>query len=763
MDTLGRYRVVGKLGEGGMGIVYTALDERGERVALKVIRDAGRDPVARKRFEREARLARSVDHPGVCRIFEIGEEDGAPYIAMELLEGESLAERMKRGALPMAETVSLGSSVLEALGAIHDAGLVHRDLKPSNVFLTASGPRLLDFGLARPVALAESSDGQTQSLLTQAGEILGTPHYMAPEQIAGGALDARTDLFAMASMLFEMAAGRPAFRGRTIMEVLHATLYDQPPALGGSASVASLDRVIRRGLAKAAGDRPASASAMAKDLASVLAIDDTGAPPRVVTMTRLMVVPFRILRPDPETDFLAFSLPDAITTSLSGLSALVVLSSAVAARFGGDSPDFRRMATEADVDVVVTGTLLRAGDRVRVTTQLVEAPAGTLLWSQNAQVTLTDIFELEDNLVHRIAEALALPLTAREHRLLAQDVPESPKAYEFYLRGNQLATDSASWPVARDLYLQCVEMAPRYAPAWTRLGRVYRLLAKYAPSQSPELEQKADHAFRRALDLNPELALAHSLYAQFEVESGRPKDAMLRLLGRAHAAGAQVDLYVGLVHACRYCGLLEASLAAHENARRLDPQVKTSVNFTLLAMGQYERSIAADAPGDLFGTRNYALASLGRGEEVLDMCRQMEPTAQGAARELLRAQRASVEGDRGAIVQAMSVLLAAGMRDPEGIYMGVRSLAFLGLHEEALRHLERVVEGGYFCVPNFLQDPWLAGLRAYPGFAAVMDRAEALHVEARRAFESSSGPALLGVPTGVREIDPGGRGSSLSM
>ena len=744
MQTLGPYRVIGKLGEGGMGIVYAAVDERGERVALKVIRDAGLDPLTRKRFEREARLASSLNHPGVCRMLAIGEADGAPYIAMELLEGESLLERMKRGALPLAETVSLGLSVLGALGAIHEAGLVHRDLKPSNVFLTAKGPKLLDFGLARPVAVAEEADGRTQSVLTQAGEILGTPHYMAPEQISGGAVDARTDLFAVASMLFEMAAGRPAFRGRTIMEVLHATLYDQPPALGGSASVASLDRVIRRGLAKTAEDRPASAAAMATDLASVEAGDDTGALPRVVAMTRLMVLPFRILRADPETDFLAFSLPDAISTSLSGLSALVVLSSAAAARFGGESPDFRRMASEAGVDVVVTGTLLRAGDRVRVATQLVEAPEGKLLWSQTSQVTLTDIFELEDGLVHRIVEALALPLTAREHRQLAQEVPESPRAYELYLRGNQLALDSATWPVARDLYLQCVETAPRYAPAWSRLGRVYRLLAKYAPTQSPELEQKADQAFRRALDLNPDLGLAHSLYAQFEVESGRPRDAMLRLLDRIRKAGPQVDLYVGLVHACRYCGLLEASLAAHQNARRLDPQARTSVNFTHLALGQYERALAADAPGELFGTRNYALATLGRGQEVLEMCREMEPQVQGATRELLRAQRASVEGDRGGILEAMRVLLAGGMRDPEGIYMGVRSLALLGLHDEALRHLERVVEGGYFCVPTFLQDPWLAGLREHRGFQALLLRAEALHAEARLAFETSAGAALLG-------------------
>jgi len=746
METIGPYRVVGKLGEGGMGIVYAAESARGEAVALKVIRDAGGDPLTRKRFEREARLALGLSHPGVCRILEIGEAEGNPYIAMERLEGQSLAERMKRGALPLTETVDLGVRVLEALSAIHEAGLVHRDLKPSNVFLTASGPKLLDFGLARPVALAESGDGLTQSVLTRQGEILGTPHYMAPEQISGGAIDARTDLFAVASMLFEMAAGRPAFRGRTLMEVLHSTLYDQPPALGGSASVASLDRVIRRALAKAVADRPASAAAMARDLGAVLATDDTQALPRVVAMTRLMVLPFRILRADPETDFLAFSLPDALSTSLSGLSALVVLSSAVAARFGGESLDFRRMAAEVDVDVVVIGTLLRSGDRVRVTTQLVEAPAGTLLWSQTAQVTLTDIFELEDSLVRRIVEALALPLTAREHRLLAQDVPESPKAYELYLRGNQLALDSATWPVARDLYLECVGIAPRYAPAWSRLGRVYRLLAKYAATRSPDLEEKADQAFRRALELNPDLALAHGLYAQFEVEAGRPKDAMRRLIDRLQAAGPQVDLYVGLVHACRYCGLLEASVAADENARRLDPKVRTSVNFTHLARGDYERAIATDTPGDLFGTLNYALATLGRHAEVIEACRLKEPSAHEAARALLRFQRASSEGNREEILQSTRVLLGAGMRDPEAIYLGVRVLARVGLHEEALLQLERVVDGGYFCVPNFRQDPWLEGLRAEPAFARTLGRAEQLYEDARLAFEDSAGPVLLGLP-----------------
>ena len=193
-------------------------------------------------------------------------------------------------------------------------------------------------------------------------------------------------------------------------------------------------------------------------------------------VTRLIVLPFRMLRPDPETDFLAFSLPDAVTSSLSGLRSLVVRSSVVASRFGGEPLDPKKIAAEADVDVVLTGSLLRAGDQLRVSTQLTEVPGGTLRWSQASQVPLGDIFYVQDELASRIVDSLSLPLTAREHGVLKRDVPSSATAYELYLRGNQLSHDSKQWSVARDLYLRCVDADPRYAPAWARLGRIHHVM-----------------------------------------------------------------------------------------------------------------------------------------------------------------------------------------------------------------------------------------------------------------------------------------------
>ncbi len=433
---IGHYAITRKLGEGGMGVVYAARDERLERtVAVKTMSSLGSDETARKRFWREARAAAAVNHPNVCQIYEIGEDEGTLFIAMEFLEGEALAERLRQGPLNVSQTMSIGLEMLAALSALHARGLIHRDLKPSNVFLTPHGVKLLDFGLARPEL--EASLNPTTAL-TRTGFVLGTPRYMAPEQVTGESVDARSDLFAAGAILFEMAAGRPAFGGRNIGEILHATLNEQPPALVGSPAVAALDRVIRRAVAKRAAERTPSADEMAEELRTIRGMDGDDTPVLARALTRLVVLPFRVLRPDPETDFLAFSLPDAIATSLSGIGSLIVRSSAVAARFGAEAPDLKALATAADVDRVVMGTLIRSGDQVRAAAQLVEAPGGTILTSHTVELSLGDLFRLQDDIAKRVVEALSLPLGG-SLASPSPDAPRHPRAYELYLRANELA------------------------------------------------------------------------------------------------------------------------------------------------------------------------------------------------------------------------------------------------------------------------------------------------------------------------------------
>ena len=727
-----------KLGEGGMGVVYAAADERLHRqVALKMVRETSQDPQSRERLWREARAAASVSHPHVCQLYEVGEANGVLFIAMELLQGESLAARLGRGPMPLADSVDVTLTMLSALDAIHARGLVHRDLKPSNIFLTTHGVKLLDFGLARAV---EEAGDHTHGAITMAGVVMGTPHYMSPEQLAGDPLDARSDLFAVGTILFEVLVGEPPFSGKTMPQVIHGVMYDSVPSVGGSPALAAIDRVIDRATAKRPASRYPDAGTMAQDLRAALRLAESGETPVARRMTRLIVLPFRILRPDPEIDFLAFSLADAISSSLGSLESLVVRSSLAATRFKAEAPDLSTLAAELDVDVAVTGTLLRAGAQVRVAVQLVEARGGRLLWSQTAQVTLTDVFQLQDDLTRHIVESLSLPLSAREQRMLSHDAPASARSYEYFLRATELESDPKSWSIARDLYQQALEEDPRYAPAWARLGRLQRRIGKLAGGGSEDLAS-AEAALQRALELNPDLPLAHNLTAQIDIDHGRARDAMVRLLGQARRRSTDPELFAGLVYACRYCGLLSASRRADARARRLDSSVKTSVIHTLWMLREYEAVL--ERPLDGPTVTAFALWSLGREAEALHFLSETENKVPAMVRRIMGAVRAVLEGRLPEAIAAIQAM-ATGFRDAEGLYYLARQLAYAGAADDAVALLDRATSTGFFCYPLLSSDEWLDPLRPLPEFAAVLHRAEREHNLAVAAFAAAGGDQILG-------------------
>jgi serine/threonine protein kinase/tetratricopeptide (TPR) repeat protein len=736
---VGRYRVTDTLGEGGMGAVYAAVDEKLERqIAVKVLRhESAADPTARERFWREARLAASVNHPHICQLYEIGESDGELFIAMERLEGEPLAARLGRGAVPIAETVHIGLEVLSALDALHRRGITHRDLKPSNVYLTPHGAKVLDFG----VSLGQTGDA-TRLALTSPGMMLGTPKYMAPEQVLGEAVTASADLFAMGAILYEMLSGTAAFEADSVHGVLEKVLHSEVPTLAGSPAVAALDRVIHRALSKSSVPRYASAAAMAEDLRTVLGAEGTAGSGPARPVTRLMVLPFRLLRPDAEIDFLAFSLADAVTNSLSPLESLVVRSTIAAARFASNPPDLRAIADDAKVDVVLSGTLLRAGEVLRVSAQLLEAPSGTVLWSHSAQVTLGDVFQLQDTLARQIVESLALPLSGRERRAFGHDVPSNAKAYEFYLRANPLSHESGSWDVARDLYLQCLQADPHYAPAWARLGRVYHLIGKYRGTS--EDYARSEGALNRALELNPDLSVADRFYAQLEVSDlGRAHEAMVRLVRRALSRGSDPELFAALVPACRYCGLLRHSVVAHERASRLDPNIRTSVQHTFFMLGDYLR--AADAanrswsPGSSWAV---ALACAGHPDAERAFEIEVERYANTPFGHV--GMSTTKRKDRVLLRAAVDELVASGFRDPEGLFYGVIRLAHAGDLDRAVEILADVVGRGFFPYETFTRHAWLDPLRARQDFNAILKNAEQRHLEARADFVKAGGETLLG-------------------
>jgi len=742
---IAHYRILETLGEGGMGVVYAAEDRRLQRkIALKVIRAGSDDPQAARRLTREARLAAQVSHPRICQVYELGEWQGHPFLTMELLAGEPLTKHIARGPLPVHDAVAMTVAVLEALAVLHGHGIIHRDLKPSNVFVTPTGVKLLDFGVARGIGPSGAAD-----TVTQEGWFVGTPRYAAPEQITGAVIDPRADLFAAGVLLFEMLTGRTPFAGTTIPDLLHAVLHAPAPVLTGSPAVSAVDRVLSRALAKAPADRQTSAEAFAAELRTILPLtgDDRAVAARQIL--RLAVLPFRLLRPDAAIDYLAVSLADALVMALSGLESLVVRSSLQSAKHAGASPDLAAVAADLAVDVVLTGSILHVDQRVRVSAQLVSVPAGDLLWTGTVQATGDDLFELHDDLTRRVVASL--PLTAADRARPRAGRPSSTKAYDLYLRGMQLRLETGSWRQARVWFERCLELDPSFAPAWAELGRLNRVLAKYGDDG---LFVEAQAALHRALQLDPQNGPAQYYYAQLDIDLGRLDDSLTRLLTGVRQRRAEPQRYAALVHACRYAGLLDASLAAHHQGRRLDPTLTTSVLHTYYMQGDYVRALEeGHAATDPLEAR--VLGAMGRDRDAIAAARREEQrfSAVPIVHSFAAGLRAALEGRPEDARVALQLLLESGFRDGEGLFYAAGICARTSMLDDASRLLARAIDAGFLCLPAFERDPYLTPLRADGRMAPLLGLVEQRRQSALAAFDQAHGPALLGLPAGAHGDD----------
>jgi DNA-binding winged helix-turn-helix (wHTH) protein/tetratricopeptide (TPR) repeat protein len=468
----------------------------------------------------------------------------------------------------------------------------------------------------------------------------------------------------------------------------------------------------------------------------------TGAPNHPAA--RVMVLPFRFLVPDPDLEFLSFSLADAVASSLSGIPGAIIRSSLIAARFGADHPELARIATEADVNRVIIGGILRAGDRVRVTAQLLDAPAGTLLGASSSEGAIGDLFHLQDQLVAQIVGALMPTLAGQPPPAIRGDVPASSRAYECYLRANQLAQRPADHPRALHLYRESVTIDPAFAPAWARLGRLYRVMSKYQDDGS-ESFRLAEHAFEQALALNPDLSLAQTQYALLEVDLGHGLDAMTRLIARARTHRTDPDLLAGMVHACRYAGLLDASIAAHRRAVEIDPLVATSVLQSYWMSGDVPLALAESSKLAGGSLRAMVLALAGRNTEAIAYLREQEATLPYQRMRLLsRALRTLLEGDRAASLAALDTLLVTTRNDPEARYFFARYLAQLGEVDRANDVLGSAVFGGFIASRVMAWDPWLDPLRSTASFRSVQKQADARYALAIEQFTLAGGEEILG-------------------
>jgi serine/threonine protein kinase len=634
------------------------------------------------------------------------------------------------------------------LAAFHRAGIVHRDLKPENILLSTQGTKILDFGLAKHAAFDAWNEDATIDLSASHGLFFGTPRYASPEQFRGEAVDQRSDLFSVGAILYEMLTGRTPFPGRSFADIAHAVCYTTPPVITGSPAIAAMGRVVHTALARDCSARFSDADSMAGALRAALLLEGIDSRVCARSLRRMMVLPFRLLRPSEELRFLELSLPEAITVSLAGLDGLIVRSSVVAARYSAESLDLKRIADEAEVDLALTGGLLSVGEQLRITTQLVEVPSGTLLWSYTAEGTTRELLTLHDDLVRRVVDSVLPSISNLERETLRHDRPASASAYELYLRANEL---SRSWQFelsdAIATYEQCLAKDPSFAPAWARLGRARWLKDKYTAASEEEL-RLANEAFQKAFTLNPDLSLTHNLYTYLQVDQGQTIEALQRLLKRAQSRNTDAELFSGIAHICRYCGLLQAALAAHHEARRLDPQIPTTIDQTCLALGDYQRALEVSR-GDFGCAAAFSLAALGRANEGIELLRTYEQTSLPRyGRLFVFGLRTLLEGKREESLKANRSLVRGTFRDPEGLYQVACQLSYLNQQAEALDVLARAIEGGYFCYSAMAREPWLDPLRGTKDFPRLLRIAEKRHHEAGDIFFNSGGTALLGIDTG---------------
>jgi serine/threonine protein kinase/Tfp pilus assembly protein PilF len=499
-NVLGHYQVLSKLGEGGMGEVYRARDTRLNRVvAIKVLPvGMSNDRDSRERFEREARAVATLNHPNICVLHDVRCHEGLDFLVMEHLEGETLAARLAKGPMATDKAVEYAIQVASALERAHRAGIIHRDLKPGNIMLTDTGAKLLDFGLAK---IAEADVDVTR---TMEGTVLGTAAYMSPEQAQGRSLDARSDVFSFGAVLYEMASGHRAFGGHTTIQVLSSVLRDDPPALPASSP---LSGIVRRCLAKEPSQRFQAMAEVERALQYAWASPVKEAP-------SIAVLPFANMSADPENEFFSDGLAEEILNALTKIEGLHVAARSSSFSFKGKHTEVGEIAQRLKVRYVLEGSVRKAGSRVRVTAQLVEASNGYQLWSERYDRQLEDIFDVQDEIARSIVERLKVALGAGEAARLVKVATSNMEAYQQYLKGRALLyRRGRAVLLALESFQKAVELDPEYAQAWAGVADAYGVLC-YSGERAPRATMpRALEAATRATIIDSQSAEAHNALA----------------------------------------------------------------------------------------------------------------------------------------------------------------------------------------------------------------------------------------------------------
>ncbi|HMG73041.1 MAG TPA: protein kinase [Pyrinomonadaceae bacterium] len=782
---LGNYRILEKIGAGGQGTVYKATDTKlGRAVVIKVLPPELTVKEANlKRFEREARLASALDHPNICTIFDLNDIEGVHFIAMQYVEGKNVRELVNGRPLDLRSALSIAIQVTDALDAAHARGIIHRDIKAGNVMVTPSGQaKILDFGLAKLMdAEGAGPGGIHHTDLTELGIPYGTATYAAPEQARGDKVDARADIFSTGVLLYEMLTGTWPFQGKTSVDVRHAVLHNEALPLdearpGGAPP--QLQLILDRTLAKDPRQRYQKVGDLRDDLRAVLREVEAGgaqgfqsithvtprhlsgtgrmgralrwlrgvtgertAQQRVSTSDRpahdtpatslgdrerksVAILPFKNLSNDPQSSFYEFSLADAVITELARVRSLVVRPSSEIVKYQGIQVDPRQAGREMSVAAVLSAAFLRAGDRIRVTAQLVDVNSGDLLWSDKIDADATDIINVQDTITQEICEGLRLELTSDEKVWLEQQKTANAEAYEEYLRGRDCLGRYVYHTVARKDVDEAIEhferaayLDPSFALAHSALGAAYgsRVMKGFGEADDHAL---AREAFDKALALDPHLIEARMNMIFIYLSSGQKLQA--RAAADQLKREAPNDASVHFIHAvlARLDGDYHKALRSLDRMARLNPAERVVVSYNrarlLTYLARYDEALAeldagaAMEPDHPLIRTFRARALYYRGEpvkaaEILEQVLEQQPQLDGI-RPIYATFLSALGWHDEAREQITGEVIKTADTDHDVAYWLASAYAMEGERDAALKWLRRAIELGNENRPWFETD-----------------------------------------------------------